>query len=218
MGIWEPVLAILGSSPHKVTRVDVALDLLMDAADVIPALCARYPDGRVNLSRKALPVTRMLKTRADGRESGSYYVGDRKGAARFIGKVYDKSLQALEVLGHQIETTTRFEMTARKDSGATLRDAALPSALFWHIASPAFLSRPEGVSMWVPNDDQGWTSPKREFNPAETLKRRVESSAELEAFLAVADAMGASGRAYLLHLISRRLSPEEGSEGAVEAA
>lgn len=217
MGLWEPVLAILGSVPHKVTRVDVALDLAMDAADVIPALCARYPEGKVNLSRKALPVTRMVQTRADGRESGTYYVGHRT-KARFTGKVYDKSLQALEVLGHTIETTTRFEMTACKDSGATLKDAALPSALFWHIASPAFLSRPEGVQMWVPNDDLGWTAAKREFNPAETLKRRVESSAELDAFLDVADAMGASGRAYLLHLISRRLSAETGSESGEEAA
>lgn len=217
MGLWEQMLMVLGGSPHKVTRIDAALDLPVDAADVIAALCARYPDGKVNLSRKALPVTRMTQTRDDGRESGSYYVG-RMTKARFTARVYDKSLEALAKRGEVLPTTTRFEVTACKDSGATLRDAALPSAIFWHIASPAFLSRPEGVAMWVPDDDQGWSAPKREFSPAETLKRRVESSAELEAFLAVADSMGASGRAYLLNLISRKLSAEPGDLEAHEAA
>jgi hypothetical protein len=217
LGLWEQVLMILGSSPHKVTRVDAALDLPLDAADVIRALCARYPEGKVNLSRKALPVTRMTQTRDDGQESGSYYVG-RMTKARFTARVYDKSLEALSKRGEQLPTTTRFEVTACKDSGATLRDAALPAALFWHIAAPAFLTRPEGVPMWVPNDDQGWTAPKRAFDPAETLRRRVEGSAELEAFLDVADSMGASGRQYLLHLISRKLRELDDSQESPEAA
>lgn len=216
LGLFEQALSVLGSSPHKVTRVDAALDLPIDAADVIPALCARYPDGRINLSRKALPVTRMVQTRDDGRESGSYYVG-RMTKARFTARVYDKSLEALIKRGERMPTTTRFEMTACKDSGATLRDAALPAALFWHIAAPAFLKRPEGVPMWVPNDEQAWASPKRSFDPAETLRRRVEGSAELEAFLAVADSMGASGRQYLLHLISRRVHAHDSAD-AGEAA
>lgn len=204
--LFEQVLWVLYSSPHKVTRLDAALDLSLDAADVIEALVARYPDGRVNLGRKALPVTRLTSTRLDGRESGTYYVGHRT-AARFTARVYDKSLEALEKRGAVMPTTTRFEVTARKDSGATLRDAGLPEAIFWHIAAPALLKRPEGIPVWSPNTDAAWSAPARVFDPAETLRRRVEGSAELDALLAVADAMGGSGRSYLLHLLSQRVAP-----------
>lgn len=215
LGLWEPFLSVLGTSPHKVTRLDAALDLSIDAAGVIRTLMARYPDGRVNLSRKALPVSRLLQVREDGQESGTFYVGHRS-AARFTARVYDKSLEALVKRGEQLPTTTRFEVTARKDSGATLRDAALPAAIFWHIAAPALLKCPEGVPMWVPNQDLGWTAPAPSFNPAEVLQRRVESSAELDAFLQVADTMGPSGRAYLIHLITRRLGGSVVSEDTAE--
>lgn len=212
--LFEQVLWILHSSPHKVTRLDAALDLPLDAAHVIAALCARYPDGRVNLGRKALPVTRLVSTRLDGLESGTYYVGHRT-AARFTARVYDKSLEALEKRGQVLPTTTRFEVTARKDSGATLRDAGLPEAIFWHIAAPALLKRPEGIPVWSPNTDAAWAAPARVFDPAETLRRRVEGSAELDALLAVADAMGGAGRSYLLHLLSKRV---QGSSEAADAA
>lgn len=204
-GLWDEALSILGSSPHKVTRLDAAVDLPIDAAPVISALRRRYPEGRVNLGRKALPVSVMLSIRDDGQESGTFYVGHRT-AARMTCRVYDKALEALVKRGEKLPPTTRVEVTARKDSGATLRDAALPDALFWHIASPALFKQPEGVPVWVPNTEMGYTAPARSFEPAETLRRRVESSPEIEAFLAVADSIGASGRSYLLHLLARRVN------------
>ncbi len=213
LGLWEEALFVLGTSPHKVTRLDAAVDFPIDAADVLDGLRARYPDGRVNLGRKALPVTVMLSIRSDGRESGTYYVGHRT-AARQTLRVYDKALEVLAKRGEVIPATTRVEVTARKDSGATLRDAAMPSSLFWHIASPAVFKQPEGVPMWVPDTEAGFTAVKRSFEPAEILRRRVESSPELEAFLAVADAMGPSGRAYLANLLSRRVASAEVAEVA----
>ncbi|MNZ80335.1 Replication initiation factor [compost metagenome] len=211
--LFEQALWVLHSSPHKVTRLDAALDLPMDAADVIQALCTRYPAGRVNLGRKALPVTRLTSTRMDGRESGTYYVGHRT-AARFTARVYDKTLEALEKRGEVIPTRTRFEVTARKDSGATLRDAGLPEAIFWHIAAPALLQRPEGIPVWSPNTDAAWAAPARVFDPAETLRRRVEGSAELDALLGVADAMGSAGRSYLLHLLAKRVQADAEASAA----
>lgn len=213
LGLWDEVLSILGTSPHKVTRLDAAIDFAMDAADVISSLRARYASGRVALGRKALPVTVMLAVRSDGRESGTYYVGHRT-AARQTLRVYDKTLEMLEKYGEVIPVTTRVEVTARKDSGATLRDAALPCALFWHIAAPAVFSLPEGVPVWVPDTELGYVSVPRTFEPAETLRRRVEASAELEALASVADSMGDAGRDYLLHLLTRRLRGSEASQDA----
>lgn len=68
--------------------------------------------------------------------------------------------------------------------------------------------------MWAPNTEMGYTAPTRTFEPAETLRRRVESSAELEAFLAVADSMGHSGRDYLIHLLTRKVRSGEESQDA----
>lgn len=213
-GLWGEALSILSTSPHKVTRVDAAVDFALDAADVIAALRARYPAGSVNLGRKALPVTVMLAVRADGRESGTYYVGHRT-AARHTLRVYDKTLEMLEKYGQVIPTTTRVEVTARKDSGATLRDAALPDSLFWHVASPAIFQTPEGIPVWVPDTEMTYTAPTRPFVPAEVLRRRVEGSAELETLLAVADDMGPAGRDYLLSLLRRRVM---GREDAADVA
>lgn len=205
LGLWDEALWILSTSPHKVTRVDAALDLPMDAAGVIAALEVRYPDGWVNLGRKAQKVTEFLSVRADGKRSGTFYVG-HKDAGRQSARVYDKSLEALEKRGEVLPTTTRVEVTARKDKGATLRDAALPEALFWHIAAPSILKAPEGVPMWVPNTEAAWTAVPRAFNPTETLRRRVESSAELDALLDLAASVGPEGRNYLLKLLEARVA------------
>lgn len=206
VGIWYDTLFELSTSPHHVTRLDAALDVRTDASKVISALSLRYPDGKVSLGRKALPVTKVLETRPDGAESGTYYVGYRT-AARATARVYDKQLEQLKK-GILVDyPLTRYEVTARKDYGATLKDAAEPAALFWHIASPALISRkPEGVAVWKPNDDlTGWKHTPRAYVPAEVLANRVEYCAEIEALGLLSDELGAYGRATLLNLIARKL-------------
>jgi len=59
--------------------------------------------------------------------------------------------------------------------------------------------------MWQPNTEPGGKSEPPAFDPAALLKRRVESLAELDALLMVADELGPNGRSYLLHLMQRRL-------------
>lgn len=133
-GAWQEFLAILGSSPHAVTRVDLAVDLAMDGADLVDAMRARYPSGMVNLGRKSISTTLFLSVRPDGRETGTWYAGHRT-KARATARVYDKAHQLWERDGTITLPRARVEVTARKGYGATLRDAALPEALFWHIAS-----------------------------------------------------------------------------------
>lgn len=52
--------------------------------------------------------------------------------------------------------------------------------------------------------EQTWVSVPSTYTPAETLKRRIENSAELDALLELADSIGPSGRSYMLHLLSQR--------------
>ncbi|MGC3004538.1 hypothetical protein ACPF8X_40725, partial [Streptomyces sp. G35A] len=97
------------------------------------------------------------------------------------------------------------------------RDAAEPAALFWHLASPAILDAPEGVTVWTPNRDLGWVAPKRDFDAAALLRRRVESMAMLDALAAVADELGPEGRTYLLSLLETRLRASQGLPEALPA-
>jgi hypothetical protein len=202
-GLWDEALFILGSSPHRVTRLDAALDVSLDAADVLDKLRRKYPAGEVFLSRKAQRVTEFTSIRADGRRSGTYYVGHKDKARQSI-RVYDKSLQMLDVYGESIATTTRYEVTARKDYGATLRDAAVPESIFWHIAAPAILKAPKGVPVWTPNLDQVWTHKASTFTAYEVMRNRVENSPELDALLDLADSVGPCGRTMLLSLLAKR--------------
>ena len=206
---WEEILFLLGTSPHRVTRLDSAVDLACDAADFIADLRSRYPSGVVHLGRKGLAVSVMLSVRGDGRESGTFYVGHRS-AARQTLRVYDKSLELLQKYGEFAPPTTRVEVTARKDCGATLRDAAMPDSLFWHIACPSVLvKRPEDVPMWDPNSDETFSAPAREIDPVSILRRRIEGSAELDALMALADSIGSEGRRLMLKELEGRLFPTE---------
>lgn len=218
LGMWSDLLSELSSVPHRVTRVDAALDLRMDGADLVDLMRRRYPEGTASLSRKSSPTSSLLAVRpSDGRETGTWYVGNHK-RARYTARVYDKAWEALQKRGELLPPTARVEVTAKGgDSGATLRDAAEPAALFWHLASPAILDAPEGVTVWTPNRDLGWVAPKRDFDAAALLRRRVESMAMLDALAAVADELGPEGRTYLLSLLETRLRASQGLPEALPA-
>lgn len=209
-GTWSDLLSALSSVPHRVTRVDAALDLSVDGADLVDLMRKRYASGAVNLGRKAVQTSVVLSVRPDGRETGTWYAG-RLTKARYTARVYDKAWEALQKRGELLPPRARVEVTAKGgDSGATLRDAAEPAALFWHLASPALLDAPEGIPLWTPNRDLGWVAPAKHFDPAALLKRRVESSALLDALAVLADDLGPNGRDYLLGLLEKRIHAAQG--------
>lgn len=218
LGVWDDYLSELSSSPHRVTRVDAALDIPLDGADLVALMRERYPSGQVNLRRKSVPTSVILSVRAsDGRETGSWYAG-RRSKARFTARVYDKAEEALAKRGQTLPPTARVEVTAKGgDSGATLRDASLPAGLFWSIAAPSILTAPEDAPVWQPDTDLGWTAPPKEFDPALLLRRRVESCALLDALALVADDLGPNGRSYLLSLLSARIDAAAASTASKQA-
>lgn len=211
---WMDYLSILSTAPHTVTRLDAALDLSIDGADLVDSMRRMHASGSVSLGRKAIRTSVILAVRDDGRESGTWYAGYGS-KAKATAKVYDKALQMLQRFGEVIPPRGRVEVTAWKGFGATLRDAALPEAIFWHIASPALLQAPEGVPMWQPDTDGGWTAERRELVPAQVLRSRVESSAELDALIALAETFE-GGLPYLRHLLNQRIT--NAATPAVETA
>lgn len=208
---WVEFLTVLAEVPHTITRLDAALDLPVDGADLVAAMRERYPET-VNFGRKALQTTLLLQTRPDGRETGTWY-GGRLQKAKVSARVYDKAWEALCNRGEELLPTGRVELTFRKGYGATLRDAAYPAGIFWEAASPVILTAPEGVPVRVHIDDYGWKSPPRTFDPALVLRRRVEALAELQVLALVADELGVNGRRFLLDLIGRQVLSNQPSSG-----
>ena len=210
LGIFLDYLSELSSEPHNVSRLDTALYLPLDGADVIDSLRKRFSvqGGSCSLGRKSLPVTYVLGVRSDGRETGTFYAGHRT-QARQTGRVYDKAFEALQKRGEHLPPTTRYEMTSRGEkgrAGPSLRDAAEPSRLFWSVASPTLLKAPAGTPEWVSGWDGGWSYDKPEtLLPAEALARSIDHSAALDSMLVTADKIGPEGRVYFMRLLERKI-------------
>lgn len=217
-------LSLLSEHPHRVTLLDAALDFEQDAAPVLKALQRRYKGRKVFLGRKGADWTVLMSERpSDGAMTGTFYVG-RKTSARATAKVYDKQEEArarrVKITGPRL----RYEVSVKKDYGATLRDAAEPDRLFWHVASPALLPAPDGIEEWSPDWSQGWSAgPRPELLPWDVLSRRLSNSPELDLLASLADDMGPNGRVELLRQlagvlgvsIEGRVSPR--SDGALQA-
>lgn len=219
-------LSAIADWPHRITRLDAAHDVDRDGPDVLDELRAANPDGKVNLGRKALPVALLLAVRPDGRETGSFYVG-RRSKARATARVYDKRQERMDKLGAELagHPRTRYEVTVKQDYGATLRDASEPERLFWHVAAPALLDKPDDVPDWSPDWSQGWKADLRpELLPADVLSRRLSSSAELDLLASIADEMGPNGRVWLARKLLGSLGVEiqgtlsKRSQDALQAA
>lgn len=205
-GLWETFLAELADGPHRVTRLDAAVDIDVDGADSIELLQAAYPRGYVALSQRRIQVTELLSTRSDERKTGTWYAGHRSGA-EVTCRVYDKAAQLFATKQQLVSPRTRVELTVRK--GCTLRDAFQPERVFWHYIAPAIFKRPSDVPEWSSGWAEGWTMEKVDLLPAQRLKRLIERSPDLAAIIELADAVGPMGRSMALRLIEQRVRSTE---------
>lgn len=199
------LLALLSTSPHKVTRLDATLDVPADAADVIKEFVDRHPTGFAAIRRKKLKIMSTIGVRDDMRKSGTVYLGHRT-RARVTAKVYDKQLEALEKRGLLLPPTTRYEITLR-DGTCTLRDASDCGPVFWHHAVPVFFPVvPDGVVAWESFGDMvGWKYQKRERLPMRQARKIIEEGSEVRMLVSLAEDLGLHGRTLILRMIANQL-------------
>lgn len=173
-GFMSELLAGIASHPHKVTRLDAAYDVAVDAAPVVAALWGKYRGAaselRLNVFN-SVSASAVLGQRFDGVETGTFYAGNRKRNS-VTARVYDKQHQAFEKLRLLIAPRVRYEVTVRTDQ-PTLRDVLEPAALFWHYASPALLPAPADVPVWVPGNPYVWQSDSKAVLSVEDRVLRV---------------------------------------------
>lgn len=216
-GKLDEYLYLLSTVPHKVTRLDAALDVSIDGPVVLRMLEQCFPDGKVSLTRKALQVTTMYSIRADGESTGTYYIGHRSNA-RVTARVYDKQAEMLAKGAICYPPTTRFELTFKKDHGCTLRDASMPKSLFYQYASPTLLERPDDVPDWEANSSYDWTgTPVAPAMSYALYKRRVELSPEVDRLASLAAELGPQGVTLALRAFEAKLRSHLSSDSAIAA-
>lgn len=206
-GVFDEYLHLVGAYPCVVTRLDACLDFYVPAPPVIQSLVKQYPlDSLVYLTRKGVPTDYNLQPTADGGLTGTFIAGPlRLCKSKVSARVYDKQWERLRRAGEITGPWLRYEVTARKGTGVTLRDASNPTALFWHYASPALLNAPPGQKPWVPFDGDTWGPGRVASDPYLQLRKRVELSPDLENLIRLADELTSDGRSHLLRLIRNRL-------------
>lgn len=207
-GIFRDYVNVLGSVAHKVTRLDVAVDVSVDAPSVLRDLERCYPADLFSFGRKSLRVTRLYSARpSDGQLTGTWYAGHRS-SARVTCRVYDKQSEALEKRGESLPPTTRFELTFRKDYGCSLYDVLMPQSLFYSHASPGLLDAPSvPVAPWESRGTVPWESEPVDYSlTISVFDKRVSASPEIARLAELAAQFGPEGKALILRHFERALT------------
>lgn len=204
-GLWRDYVNLLGTVGHKVTRLDVAVDVWEDAPNVLSELCAVYSDGSYSFGRKSVRTKTIFERReTDNLESGTWYAGHRS-SARVTARVYDKQLERLQY-GIITPPLTRYELTFRKDYGCSLWDVLMPNSLFYSHSSGLLDPPSGGFDDWSSRGLVPWVSTPVDTDlTVEKFSKRVQYSPDLQYIVAMAARFGPQGKAIILREFERGL-------------
>ncbi len=186
MGLFSEFLRHVSGHPHKVTRLDAALDLPVDAAFIVSELWNKYRGTRgVWLNAlNAVDASTILGPRFDGVETGTFYAGNRR-KNKITARVYDKQHEVYDRRKVLIDSRVRYEVTVKTDQ-PTLRDAEDPTGIFWHYASPALLPAPDDVPPWSPGNPYVWKcSPVEPLSAEDRIQRVLYGTGDLNAAMRI---------------------------------
>lgn len=216
LGFLGEYLGILSDSPHNVTRLDAAHDVdVSDPGKVIRAHYKRTRDG-VAFGRKAVRTTALFAPGVDGKDTGSVYHGHRTGA-QVTARVYDKSNEMQERYGAIIPPRVRYELTVRREVGASLRDAFQPAPLFWHYGPVMGLRVPPGASPWAPGA-VGCCFPRRERATAYARAMGAVDRLPMGDLARLAEEVGQEGVRVMVKQFEKRLRQAMGEGGCNDGA
>ena len=207
LGEW---LTVISAVPHRVTRLDAAVDVTAEGSAVVQRFYRRARRGLVHLTRKAVrpqEVTRYFGSSiVNGHETGTVYVGVR-GKRDVIARVYDKRQDILRLVAREHTLTpelialndpgplTRYELELGRKVGVTLRDVYEPAPVFWHFARESLLPSlaPADVGSWEPHA-LGFAVTRTESLPSQQLRLLLDNSHDIKRAVTLADRCGPRGR------------------------
>ncbi|HCB7432066.1 TPA: hypothetical protein M2B22_004827, partial [Escherichia coli] len=206
--LFRELMRELGSCPHRVTRLDVGMDLPVDGADYLADFKSRFPSGYVQFTRKRAALSWVLSVRDDGRDTGTVYAA--KGTrSRVKMRIYDKAYEVLQRRKLTIPPRTRVEFALETEFGASLYDVLRPESLFWHLASPDILGKkPADVPAWFKRESFTPAPRERRYKsdkpPLHVMKSYVDDTQLLDGLIEYVDRnIGSDGRMLLKNHIGR---------------
>lgn len=219
VGCWSDYLSEIGSTPHRVTRLDAAHDVARDAAPEVRRVRRKGARGELQLTRKTVAphhVDAHLSTRHDGVETGTVYVGSRQAEVRLV--VYDKQHERVMAGASDPGPLTRYELRLKSGVGVTLRDAAEPASVFWHHVSRSVLRVPAGVPAWE-SQAIGFELPRPEGRtPYARFLGRIEGNGEVAALAKLAAELGPFGEKVFLSKMAEAFRSAQGALSGAEGA
>lgn len=209
-GLYPDYLAALSCFPHRVSMLHVTMDFLVDAPAVIQEAKRLGQSGSVALTRKHIAskdVHALLSLNADGFETGTVYLGNRRNADVWA-KVYDKRHERLSRGYDDPGSIVRVEIAVQSDIGSTLRDAFNPRDIFYKFASPSLVEAPADIPEWSSNGE-GFVldGPRSEFTFEQRLKSVLEGSLDVSRLLKIAtEGFGHDAPMVLSKLLGQRFA------------
>ena len=216
--IFNQYLATFASHPHRVTRLDASLDQPHDTPPVLAELVRKASsDDGLHVTRKRIKpqdCTRYVTQRSDGLDTGSVYLGPVNADVRPV--VYDKRKERLDSGLPDVGPLTRYECRIRSGVGPSLRDAAEPTAIFWHFMGEV-LPKPADAPEWSPWA-QGFDVVRAPpALPAARLLSRVGASEDVRDLLRLAREVGPYGLALLQGELAKLYGAAERGAGVPPA-
>lgn len=181
--VFGECLRLFGSEPHRVTRLDATLDILVPASPLLHSLYRRAVCREFSLTRKSLLPSQIIKHFSpglDGVDTGTLYLGHRTAEVRAV--FYDKQFERISKGYPDPGSCLRAELVVTDKVGVSLKDAWEPAPVFWHYMSSALtgiLERPVGVPRWAPGGEGFTLPPRAPGDPTAVLRGRLERSREL---------------------------------------
>ena len=147
-GLNNELHQILSSAPYNITRLDVAYDVPLSGHIAIDSIHSTYPLGWAVVASRARQLQYILTQLNENERTGTVYFQNSKYKGTIKLKVYDKTHEVFQKTGKDIPSTTRYELSICR--GASLKDFASPSSVFWHFLPTDLLKRPDEhkISSW----------------------------------------------------------------------
>lgn len=152
-GTFSQYLAALSAFPHRVSMLHLTQDYVVASPpEVVQEVKRMGHAGNLALTRKRIEpgrVKSILNLNLQGEETGTVYLGHRANADVWA-KIYDKRHERLSRGLADPGSIVRVEIAVQSDVGATLRDVADPSAIFFSFARRSLAQVPDGTPEWSP--------------------------------------------------------------------
>jgi hypothetical protein len=162
----------------------------------------RNIDNYPKLTRKSVAPSYLSSRRlSDGRLTGTVNIGGYRGT-KVSARIYDKQAEALS-RGITLPSTTRYELTVRKDMNPSLRDVSDPTAIFWHYMGNTVLKRPPDTPTWTSGWGGAWNMVFEKPLVYQVVKSKIQSNPELLRIFELAQSMSVDGREIAFNMIKR---------------